>query len=604
MNDLIKKFNLPKYIKGKSFSDASKLIEGKFKDRLDKVSLNTKKELLNRLSKAQEYTKMQQSLKENSTQVPDQLDGQIPQGMEQYTQNQSNDGGYIEDEGTGNYMQAAQGVLEMGNSLFGKPKQVNPDENKVSGSNAAIGGALKGAQAGMAFGPWGAAIGGLAGGVSGLIGGKKRNNAIEEVKENQTHLAYNNLMNNYSFGGYSNLNTNPSNNDPKNKKPKPTLENINTIKSNMEKQGRGFNAQEVADLAKKGIVVEEGGDSNLFDISDSPVERGHLPELNLGRYKGLDYFDVQGNGQSYNISPTRNNPANARMFRDNLKYLQGLNPNANIMKDGHKNNYIPSQNRKANGGYVNTYAEGGKLPIKEDTDASVFGADEFKGSVPQVDASIPSTKTPGFGDKAVDWLGQNYGNVMRYAPVAANAVELAKLKKAKDPVRDRLRNRFKKTSVDERRLLNEVNNSNITGAITEASGGNLGSLRSNLLASQLNKTKAISDAYTKVEDVNRDQDNKKQQFDLNIDRTNLGQSNLDEVDSQANEGAYQSAKSQLKKSLYEDIGNIGKEEVNKKLVKEMFGYKWNGKYYVDSKGNKHDKKDVAAQIEEIRSKRK
>ena len=43
--DTISEFNLPNYIKGKSYSDASKAINNKFKDRNDSPSLKTKEEL-------------------------------------------------------------------------------------------------------------------------------------------------------------------------------------------------------------------------------------------------------------------------------------------------------------------------------------------------------------------------------------------------------------------------------------------------------------------------------------------------------------------------------------------------------------------------------
>ncbi len=57
---LMKQFNLPDYIRGKSFAEASKAINSKFEDRNDKASLKTKNELLQRLADAQEYLKMQQ----------------------------------------------------------------------------------------------------------------------------------------------------------------------------------------------------------------------------------------------------------------------------------------------------------------------------------------------------------------------------------------------------------------------------------------------------------------------------------------------------------------------------------------------------------------
>ena len=62
------------------------------------------------------------------------------------------------------------------------------------------------------------------------------------------------------------------------------------------------------------------------------------------------------------------------------------------------------------------------------------------------------------------------------------------------------------------------------------------------------------------------------------------------------EGAFTSAKQAQRNALFEDVGKIGKEEVNKKMVQDMFGYKWNGKYYVDKKGNKHTQEDVMTQI--------
>ena len=42
---------------------------------------------------------------------------------------------------------------------------------------------------------------------------------------------------------------------------------------------------------------------------------------------------------------------------------------------------------------------------------------------------------------------------------------------------------------------------------------------------QLNKTKALSDAYSKIADVNRNEDTKAQQFNLGVDQFNIGQSN-------------------------------------------------------------------------------
>jgi len=92
---LVKQFSLPGYVSGKSVSDASKAIDDKFKDRSDKYAQETKKTLLDRLANAQEYLKQQEqasidktneSMQANSQQIPDQMNGQIPEGMEEYAE--------------------------------------------------------------------------------------------------------------------------------------------------------------------------------------------------------------------------------------------------------------------------------------------------------------------------------------------------------------------------------------------------------------------------------------------------------------------------------------------------------------------------------------
>lgn len=95
-SDLAKQMFLPNYIKNKSFADASKSINDKFKDRNDTHSNATKKELLDRLTQAQENVKAQQAqinqaMQANSQQIPDQMNGEIPQGMEQFAE-----GGYYD----------------------------------------------------------------------------------------------------------------------------------------------------------------------------------------------------------------------------------------------------------------------------------------------------------------------------------------------------------------------------------------------------------------------------------------------------------------------------------------------------------------------------
>lgn len=93
--NMAKQLNLPGYIKGKSFANASKAIDNKFRDRTDQYSQETKKTLLDRLKQGQEALKQQeqqkaqqlaQAMQANSQQSPGMGNNEVPPGMEQFMQ--------------------------------------------------------------------------------------------------------------------------------------------------------------------------------------------------------------------------------------------------------------------------------------------------------------------------------------------------------------------------------------------------------------------------------------------------------------------------------------------------------------------------------------
>lgn len=452
--DLIKQFNLPPYIKDKSFAEASKLINNKFKDREDSVSTSTRDELLERLAKAQEYTKMQQNLATNSESVPDMMEGQVPEGMEQFAF-----GGNLEEgiDPTG-YLGAASGLFDIGNNMFGDTgidTSGAQSYDNVNVGGATANSALKGAQAGLAFGPIGAGIGAVVGGVSGLIGGKKKNKDINEANTNNALAETSHFRNDFKLGG--------------------PLDDI----------------FKVTDQAQKQLA------STSNDISNSWL-------------------------------------------------TQRTRPNA----------------------------------INDIT-------------------AVDQTKLGKQIGRASDWLGENYGNIATYAPIVGNAFELNNLKRPNTDKGTRLTNTYEPQRFDTNSLVNKINQNDVNSALTESSGGNLGALRSNILAANVNKTEAISNAMQQGEGINREENRFKFQSDLNRDHTNA---RLDEsyIDRKArDEGAYQTHKAKLKNALYEDIGKVGQDVVNKKLVKDIFGYTWNGKYYIDKNGKQFTQKEVALQKAEF-----
>ena len=87
-----------------------------------------------------------------------------------------------------NYL-VGHGKIDIGKIAFGKPTQntdgLAPSE-KVNSGGMIAGSAMKGATAGMAFGPMGAGVGALIGGIAGLFGSKKAKKAARKNQRRQS----------------------------------------------------------------------------------------------------------------------------------------------------------------------------------------------------------------------------------------------------------------------------------------------------------------------------------------------------------------------------------------------------------------------------------
>ena len=218
-------------------------------------------------------------------------------------------------------------------------------------------------------------------------------------------------------------------------------------------------------------------------------------------------------------------------------------------------------------------------------------------SIPDIIDAVPTyytaNKSNSFLDeigsgvsKAGEWVGDNYGSMLRYAPVVANAAQLFSLDKPEEESLDRIDSRYSKTPVDERSLMNIASSeyNNVSNAIKESTTS-AGALRSNLLAAHLNKAKALSNGFLQAEEINRRENQTAQQFDRQADLTNIQQSNTEKDWNARNRAAYDNNKSKLISQLGTDIGNIGLEEMRKKYPERLgLLYDWLGRYY----GNKEE----------------
>lgn len=198
----------------------------------------------------------------------------------------------------------------------------------------------------------------------------------------------------------------------------------------------------------------------------------------------------------------------------------------------------------------------------------------------QADKMTAMQKLKLAGINAAEFAGNNK-DALRYAPAIGNIMQLAKLKKPEQETTPELSTRYKKNVVDEQGLVNLVREETAGNreAILSSSEGSGNAARANLLGTQLNATKALSDAFMKSQEANARENTQEQSFNLGVDTTNLQQQTLAQDIRARNKGAYDTEKSRLKTAVAADLGSIGQEELYKKFP-ELMGsdYDWKGKY--------------------------
>jgi len=108
-----------------------------------------------------------------------------------------------------------------------------------------------------------------------------------------------------------------------------------------------LNEKEVAQVNEAtGIEFTLEGANRLF-MREEPFEKPEpMPDLDLGRYKDVGYFDVSMNGNRYVVKPSSKNYKNAQAYKDDLRYLKKLNPNADIEGMNDTRYYVPNSKRR------------------------------------------------------------------------------------------------------------------------------------------------------------------------------------------------------------------------------------------------------------------
>jgi len=532
----------------------------------------------------------------------------------------SNSDQFKNEDGTknklGNQIAAVGTAVDLGKTAFGKPAQ-NTDglaaSAPVNSGGMIAGSAMKGASAGMAFGPLGAGIGALVGAGAGLLGSRKAKKAAIKNSNNFAINTNRQFSDQYAYGGELNPIVDsqpilPVRDESKER----TMERYKLLRASAIRgsgvksdykpdlrtpEQKQMDYQYLRDSAKPGFNVNSGYTPNLTDPTTAQI---------LYNKRRNKQFALGGDTDSIIDPPTTGYGADGRFIKPKIQSwdnpikpfiapttvdeIRKYQMSKGLTKKQTTGSLGPKTKAWIASDIINSAPDTIDMAVSQQPFVEPIGVQA--GYEKYYQDNKPVTK-PSFGKrvwegtKAVGKYGyENAGNLARYAPIAANAYQLAKLKKPQAERLERLGNRYKPSYVDMAQQQNIVNQelNNVNSAI-QASGASQGSIRNAMLGSQLNKTKALSNAYMNAEAQNRQQDDIAQQFNLGVDQTNLQQSNAEKDINARDQAAYRNEKSKYISAIGSDIGEVGKEQVQKKMISTATGYTYDGNYVKSPDGN-------------------
>lgn len=540
----INDFYLPNYIKGKSFAEASKVIEERFKDRMDNASVSTKEAMYKRLSEAQQTEKLEQEASDAGMSVDKYLEFQAQQMAAQQAEepvqqqqpeaspevdvngdmmrpeNEFKKGGFLgifndkgerqaaradrqarradrrearaEDSGSG---PGVGGVISGGLGIVAN----NFDNLNTEGKQDIAGAAIKGAMAGAPLGPIGIAGSAALSIVTASIANKKAHN-----REMDAAVAANNDLqlteNGRAYGGYMH----PSN----------------------EKHEGGFIHRI---FGKHPHPTTEDGEFGGF-----------------GGNEGFGGGSFGGGGAGGDWAPEYAKSLNAN--REGLHIISTDPGKIRPWVPGTE--FLPEMEMETPEG----------LPFEPPSEFSIDEIEEIHEEEDFADDShIVNPPEDGKGDKESNWM--TYAGIgASLAPFIGNIAEGANLSAPDKNHLARVGRTYIPEFADEKSLQNVVDDSyaGLDESLANAANGNIGAYRTNIIGAAANKAKDRMAAYNQINEINR-QERKNLNADFaaaakeNVDKYNIEQ-DLDKQD----RAAYDAAKQSYRIAAYEGLGELGK----------------------------------------------
>jgi hypothetical protein len=512
--DIMSKFNLPKYVKGKSFSEASAIIAKKFKDRSDPESVDTLNELQGRLQQAQEFVKAEQ---EKLSAPQGQPQGQ-PQEQHQMPDGSMMPGAQHSDQGN-----SQGGAQELASMMPQQGQEQMPMNNNLYD------------------------LGGLMGG-PGDKNKKKKDSSKTELSSNDlseinnsTGIEFNSELSNSLFEKVDNTPLS-----------KPIYKSMNY--GNLYEDA--FKVQERPD-GRRNVSPSGTSTYNYDDFKERASRLKKLnPDLNLDvQYEGTNMYK-SGGRMLANMYDNGGSVHNATPHPHSAQERPMIEAPYNIPDSGKLDSYGTS------GGLENNAY---KTPNQKFQKDQLDITENYEDYLEKNKSSKNKTKF-------------NPAELLRYAPSAMSAFKLASLDKPTQVGMDRLGNRYNEQLVDERSMQNAVQQGvlNNRDALMASAGGSGSRASANLLASQLQGTKSLSSAQMQSEDMNNAEKRAGQTFNRDTDKSNLNQSNMQTEFQLEQDAAYQQNRSKLLAQIGADLGGIGQEELFKRYP-ELMGLSYNSR---------------------------
>lgn len=122
---------------------------------------------------------------------------------------------------------------------------------------------------------------------------------------------------------------------------------------NYKQDGGRVSSEEIENIT--GIRFSEEAANNLFERRVQDSGEAIKRQIDLGGYKGRNFFNIQDQGTNVRFVPTKENPQNYQGYKSQLKYIQKLNPNIKIDNGAYLEFSQRQPYRMQEGGEVKTH---------------------------------------------------------------------------------------------------------------------------------------------------------------------------------------------------------------------------------------------------------